>query len=96
MHALAFCLFLFAENPTYEFKYRFEVGTIMEESVQRVFRLDQIAEGKLAKRLKDVVLLDQPFIRNDKESVKQHVEAVAKEAGTPVAISRFARIAAGA
>ena len=40
----------------------------------------QIAEGKLSKRLKDVVLIDQPFIKNEKESVRSHVEAVAKQA----------------
>jgi elongation factor Ts len=56
----------------------------------------KIAEGKLAKRLKEVVLLDQPFLRDDKQSVQQHVAAVAKEVGTPVRIARFARIAAGA
>jgi elongation factor Ts len=56
----------------------------------------QIAEGKLAKRLKEVVLLDQPFLKDEKVSVKQRVEAVAKEAGTPIRIRRFARIGAGA
>jgi len=55
-----------------------------------------IAEGKLAKRLKEVVLLDMPFVRNEKETVQQHVEAVAREAGTPITVRRFARIAAGA
>lgn len=55
----------------------------------------QIAEGKLAKRLKEVVLLDAPFLKDDKSSVKQRVEAVAKEAGTPVRIRRFARVGAG-
>jgi elongation factor Ts len=59
-------------------------------------RREKIAEGKLAKRLKEVVLLDQPFIKNEKESVKQHVAAVAKEAGTAIEVRRFARIAAGA
>jgi elongation factor Ts len=59
-------------------------------------RRDKIAAGKLAKRLKEVVLLDQPFIKNEKESVKQHVAAIAKEAGTDVEVRRFARIAAGA
>ncbi len=59
-------------------------------------RREKIAEGKLAKRLKEVVLLDQPFIKNEKESVKQHVAAVAKEAGTDIEVRRFARIAAGA
>ena len=67
-----------------------QVQTMPEE------KRSQIAEGKLTKRLKEVVLLDQPFIRNEKESVKKHVEAVAKQVETPVTISRFARIAAGA
>ncbi|MHC4550609.1 MAG: translation elongation factor Ts [Planctomycetota bacterium] len=57
---------------------------------------DQIAAGKLAKRLKDVLLLDQPFIKNEKESVKQRIAAVAKETDVPVTIRRFARISAGA
>jgi elongation factor Ts len=55
----------------------------------------QIAEGKLAKRLKEVVLHDAPFLKDEKSSVKQRVEAVAKEAGTPVRIRRFARVGAG-
>ena len=55
-----------------------------------------IADGKLKKRLKDVVLLDMPFIMNDKVSVKQQVEAVAKDAGAEMSIKRFARIGAGA
>lgn len=56
----------------------------------------QIAEGKLGKRLKEVVLLDQPFIKDEKSSVKQRVEAVAKQAETPLRIRRFARVGAGA
>jgi elongation factor Ts len=56
----------------------------------------QIAEGKLAKRMKEVVLLDQPFIKDDKSSVKQRVDAVAKEAGIELRLRRFARIGAGA
>jgi elongation factor Ts len=56
----------------------------------------QIAEGKLAKRMKEVVLLDQPFIKDEKSSVKQRVDAVAKEAGITLRLRRFARIGAGA
>lgn len=55
----------------------------------------QIAEGKLAKRLKEVVLLDAPFLKDDKMSVKQRVEAIAKELGAPLRIRRFARVGAG-
>jgi elongation factor Ts len=57
---------------------------------------DQITEGKLSKRLKEVVLIEQPFIKNDKESVEKHVAAVAKKTGTNLSLARFARIAAGA
>ncbi|HEX5136436.1 MAG TPA: translation elongation factor Ts [Planctomycetota bacterium] len=56
----------------------------------------QIAEGKLSKRMKEVVLLEQPFLKDEKTSVKQRVEAVGKEAGTSVRIRRFARVGAGA
>lgn len=56
---------------------------------------DKIAEGKLSKRLKEVVLLEQPFIKNDKESVLQHVQGVGKSIGKSIEVSRFARIAAG-
>ena len=55
-----------------------------------------IAEGKLNKRLKDVVLLEMPFIMNDKLSVQDQVAAVAKEAGKELSLKRFARIGAGA
>lgn len=55
-----------------------------------------IAEGKLKKRLQDVVLLRMPFIKNDKLSVEQHVAAVAKELGISAKVKRFARIGAGA
>ncbi|MFI5403626.1 MAG: translation elongation factor Ts [Planctomycetota bacterium] len=56
----------------------------------------QIAEGKLAKRMKEVVLLEQPFLKDEKMSVKQRVEAVAKQAETTLRIRRFARVGAGA
>ncbi|MHC4939749.1 MAG: translation elongation factor Ts [Planctomycetota bacterium] len=57
---------------------------------------EMIAEGKLKKRFKEVVLLDMPFIKNDKVSVKQQVENVGKDAGVSISIKRFARIGAGA
>ena len=53
-----------------------------------------IAEGKLSKRLKDVVLLEQPFIKDEKVSVKQRIESVAKAASIELELVRFARIGA--
>ncbi len=56
----------------------------------------QIAEGKLGKRMKEVVLLEQPFLKDEKVSVRQRVEAIGKQAETPLRIRRFARVGAGA
>ncbi len=59
-------------------------------------RREAIAKGKLAKRMKEVVFLNQPFIKDEKKSVQQAVSDVAKVVGKPLAIRRFARVAAGA
>jgi len=56
---------------------------------------EQIAEGKLSKRLQDVVLLEQPFVKDEKVKVRQRIEAVAKDTGRKIELTRFARIAAG-
>ena len=59
-------------------------------------RREAIAKGKLAKRMKEVVFLNQPFIKDEKKSVQQAVSDVAKVVGKPLEIRRFARVAAGA
>ena len=71
-------------------------GMVGQAEAQSKAKRPQIAEGKLAKRLKEVVLLDQPFLKDEKVSVKQRVEAVAKAAGLEARIRRFARVGAGA
>ena len=57
-------------------------------------RREAIAKGKLNKRLREVVLLEQPFVRDEKQSVQQRIEAVAKEIGSDLKVRRYARIAA--
>jgi elongation factor Ts len=57
-------------------------------------RREKIAEGKLTKRLKDVVLLDQPFIKDEKKSVAQAVKEVGEKIGGGLTLRRFARISA--
>ena len=56
-------------------------------------RRENIAKGKLAKRMKEVVLLDQPFIKDEKKSVKQAIDEVGARIGKPLELRRFARIA---
>ncbi len=58
--------------------------------------IDKIAEGAVKKYCKEVCLLDQPYIRDDKMSVQDLLKATAKAAGCTITISRFVRIQLGA
>lgn len=57
--------------------------------------LEKIASGKLEKFYSMVCLVDQSFIKDDKMTVGQLVEAKAKELGFAVKIVRFARFKVG-
>ena len=58
--------------------------------------IDKIAEGAVKKYCKEVCLLDQPYIRDDKMTVQDLLKATAKAAGCTITISRFVRIQLGA
>ena len=58
--------------------------------------IDKIAEGAVKKYCKEVCLLDQPYIRDDKMTVQDLLKATAKAAGCSISISRFVRIQLGA
>lgn len=57
--------------------------------------LDKIATGRLEKFFKDTCLLEQPFIKDPDKPVKDLVNEVAKNAGAPLAVKRFARFQLG-
>ncbi|MEX0991375.1 MAG: translation elongation factor Ts [Actinomycetota bacterium] len=59
--------------------------------------IPKIVEGKLEKFFKDVggVLLDQPFIKDDKQSVGELVDATSAKLGEKVAVRRFVRYKLG-
>ena len=57
--------------------------------------LDKIVEGKLEKFYHEACLLDQPFIKNDEESVGQIVAAVIARLGENIVVRRFARFQLG-
>ncbi len=58
--------------------------------------IDKIAEGAVKKYCKEVCLLDQAYIRDDKMSVQDLLKATAKAAGCTIAIRKFVRIQLGA
>jgi elongation factor Ts len=55
----------------------------------------KIAEGKLESYYKQVCLMEQPYIREPKKSVKQYVTEVAAKLGENVVIRRFSRLQLG-
>lgn len=54
--------------------------------------VDKIADGAAKKFEKDVCLLAQPYIRNDKETVTDLVKHTAKEVGDTITVTGFERI----
>lgn len=57
--------------------------------------VEKILEGKLGKFYQGVCLLEQPFIKDDKQSITKLIEQVSKEAGAPIEIKRFVRFQLG-
>ncbi len=55
-----------------------------------------LVEGRFSKHLKEICLLDQAYVKaEDKESVKQYIEKVAKDNGVSFAIKSFVRFETG-
>ncbi len=57
--------------------------------------VEKIAEGAVKKYYKEVCLLDQPYIRDEKVSVADVIKNVAKTTGSPINVVRFVRIQLG-
>jgi elongation factor Ts len=57
--------------------------------------IDKIVDGKLEKFYHEVCLMEQPFIRNDKETVEDLVKATIGKLGENIIVRRFARFQLG-
>ncbi len=57
--------------------------------------VEKIIQGKLGKFYEEVCLLDQPYIKDDKVSIKQLVASHIAKFGENIRISRFARFELG-
>ena len=67
----------------------------MEGSGKPAQVIDKIIEGKLGSFYSQVVLPDQPYIRDPKMTVADVLAAATKTLGTPVAVTRFVRLKVG-
>ncbi|MBR3355871.1 MAG: elongation factor Ts [Oscillospiraceae bacterium] len=57
--------------------------------------LEKIIIGGMNKFYKEVCLLEQPFVKDDKMSVKDYVASVSKDLGAPIAVKSFIRYEKG-
>ena len=55
----------------------------------------KIVDGQISKFQREVVLLEQPFVMNPDQTVKQLVADTAKALGAPVTLTGFTRLALG-
>ncbi|ALF55057.1 elongation factor Ts [Nostoc piscinale CENA21] len=56
---------------------------------------EKIVQGRIEKRLKEMTLLDQPYIRDQSISVEELVKQVKAKVGAEVTVSRFVRYILG-
>jgi elongation factor Ts len=56
---------------------------------------EQIVEGKVKKRLSEQVLLEQPWVKDEKIKVGQLVDDVIRKTGENIVVRRFTRYALG-
>ena len=56
---------------------------------------DKMIDGKVKKFYQERVLLEQPFVKDDKQTVGQLVKAVSGKVGENVVVRRFARFGLG-
>jgi elongation factor Ts len=57
--------------------------------------VEKMVVGRVRKYYEEVVLLEQPYIMDDKSKVSQAIEKAAKEIGAPVKLAGFVRFALG-
>jgi len=56
---------------------------------------EKIVQGRIDKRLKEMTLLDQPYIRDQSTSIEELVKQTASQTGETISISRFTRYILG-
>ena len=98
-----------ALNPTFKDKDDVDAEFIAKEKEIRLAQakedpknakkpeaiIEKIIEGGLAKYFKEICLMQQPFVKDDKVSVEQHIAAVAKEVGADVKLVGYTRFEKG-
>ena len=56
---------------------------------------EKVAEGRVSKYYQEIVLMEQPFIKDDAKTISQLLAEVVADVGESIEIRRFARFALG-
>jgi elongation factor Ts len=57
--------------------------------------IEKMTQGKISKWFNEIVLLEQPFVKEDKKSVKQVIDEVSKAVGKPITVKKYLRYEVG-
>jgi len=57
--------------------------------------IQKMVDGRINKELKEICLIDQEYVKDDKMTVKQYIDSVSKKVGSPITVKRFARFETG-
>ena len=57
--------------------------------------IEKMIVGRLNKEMKEICLVEQPYVKDGDMSVKQYIESVAKVVGAPITIARYVRFETG-
>jgi elongation factor Ts len=70
---------------------------VLKESVKNKPEnvVEKIVQGKLEKFYSEVCLLDQPFVKNDKITIKEYLNELIGKIGENILIRRFVRFQVG-
>ena len=57
--------------------------------------IEKMIDGRLNKEMKEICLVEQPYVKDGDLTVKKYIESVAKEVGAPITIKRMVRFETG-
>jgi elongation factor Ts len=84
------------EVPEAELEHERHIARMQaEEAGKPDAVVEKMVEGKVNAYLKDIVLLEQPFVKDDSRTVQQLLDETSAKVGERLAIRRFARFKLG-
>jgi elongation factor Ts len=76
--------------PTEYMKEQEEIFTVQAKNLGRPEKvLEGIVKGKMNKHFSEICFLEQPFVKDDKQSVTKVLEALSKDVGSKITVTEF-------